>query len=292
MTKKTLQILTTLLLAPLPTLVAGTKSKETKTVIEKPKAPFITGDLGVAVVSEYVSRGVVNENQGAIVQPYLDLYFNMYEGSGFLNKIQLNLGLWSSIHSNRTGATATTTLGSWYEFDWMPGISFTFAKDFTFTFTYLDFDFVSGGGRAGNLNFSLGYDDSKLLGAWAVHPHVTVLKSVIGNPVGVPGANQGWYYEVGIAPSHTFGPVTLTVPLTVGLGDNKFYGGKTFGYFSAGATAAIPLSFIPETYGKWTLTSGATYYNQSSTAAAASAPGLTGPGHTRWVFSGQIGTTF
>lgn len=174
----------------------------------------------------------------------------------------------------------------------MPGISFTFTKDFTFTFTYLDFDFVSGGGRAGNLNFNLAYDDTKALGPWAMHPHVTVLKSVIGNPVGVPGANQGWYYEIGVAPSHALGPVTLTVPLTVGLGDSKFYGGKTYGYFSAGTTLSVPLSLIPKTYGKWTLSSGATYYNQSSAVAAASAPGLTNGGHTQWVFSGQIGTTF
>lgn len=109
MTKKALHILTALILAPSSGLLAGTK--ESKTVVAKAKDPFITGDIGVAVVSSYISRGVVNENQGAIVQPYLDLYFNMYTGTGFLNKIQMNLGPWSSIHSNRTGATATTSLG-------------------------------------------------------------------------------------------------------------------------------------------------------------------------------------
>jgi hypothetical protein len=291
MTKKTLSTLAALILTPVPALFAGTTAPA-KTVVEKAKAPFITGDLGVVVTSQYISRGVVNENQGFIAQPYLDLYFNMYEGSGFLNKIQLNLGLWSSLHSKKTGATPGTSLASWYEFDWMPGISFTFAKNFNFTFTYLDFDFVSGGGRAGNLNFNLAYDDTDLLGAWALHPHFTVLKSVIGNPVGVPGANGGWYYEVGIAPSHTYGPVTLTVPLTVGLGDGKFYGGDTYGYFSAGITAAVPLAFIPETFGKWTLTSGVTFYNQGGNAAAASAPGINNGGHNQWVFSGGVGTTF
>ncbi len=291
MTKTILPTLAALMLTPLSGLIAGTK--ESKTVVAKAKEPFITGDLGVAVVSEYISRGVVNENQGAIFQPYLDLFFNLYTGDGFLNKVQLNFGLWSSIHSARTAAAAGSSFPTWYEFDYMPGISLTFAKNFTFTFTYLEFDFISSNGRAGNLNFNLAYDDTSLLGAWALHPHFTVLKSVIGNPVGVPGANGGWYYEIGVAPSHTFGPVTLTVPLTVGLGDDKFYGGKNYGYFSGGLTAAVPLSFIPENYGKWTLTAGVTYYNQSSAVAAASRPALTGgSGNTRVVASGAIGTTF
>ena len=56
---------------------AGKEVKEVKEVIEKCKESCITGDIGLAVVSEYISRGVVNENQGFIAQPYMDLYFNL-----------------------------------------------------------------------------------------------------------------------------------------------------------------------------------------------------------------------
>ena len=58
-----------------------------KAVVEKCKESCITGDLGVNVVSQYVSRGVIFENQGGIIQPYADLYFKLYEGEGFLNKV-------------------------------------------------------------------------------------------------------------------------------------------------------------------------------------------------------------
>lgn len=295
MTKNTLYTLAALALTPASALLAGTTTTETKpakTVVEKSKESFISGDLGVAVVSQYISRGVVNENQGLIAQPYTDIYIKLYEGTGFLNKVQLNLGLWASIDSHKTAATPGTAFPPWYEFDWMPGIGFTFAKDFTFTFTYLEFDFISSNGRAGNLNFNLAYDDTSLLGEWAMHPHVSLLKSVIGNPVGVPGANGGVYFEFGIAPSRTFGAATVTVPLTVGLGDDKFYGGDTYGYFSAGANVSVPLSFIPEGYGKWTFSTGVTYYNQGSAAAAASSPGINDGGSNQWVFSGAIGMTF
>src|SRR4051812_15037640 len=71
---------------------AGTPSKEVKEVVEKCKESCITGDLGVNVVSLYASRGVVFENQGAIIQPYADIYFKVYEGEGFLNKVSVNLG--------------------------------------------------------------------------------------------------------------------------------------------------------------------------------------------------------
>src|SRR4051812_41804222 len=72
--------------------------KEVKNVVEQAKESCITGDIGITVVSQYVSRGVIFENQGAILQPYADLYFKLYEGNGFLNKVQLNLGIWNSFH--------------------------------------------------------------------------------------------------------------------------------------------------------------------------------------------------
>lgn len=292
MTKHTLYTIAALALAPAPALFAGTTTTPTKTVVEKAKESFISGDLGVAVVSQYISRGVVNENQGFIAQPYLDIYIKMYEGDGFLNKIQLNLGFWASLHSNKTFAAPGSTLPAWYEFDWMPGLSFTFAKNFTFTATYLEFDFVAPNARAGNLNFNLAYDDTDLLGGWALKPHVAVFKSLFGNPVGVPGANQGWYYEIGIAPTLPLGAASLTFPINVGLGDDKFYGGDTFGYFSAGANLSVPLAFIPEGFGKWTLSSGVTFYSQGDNAAAASAPAINDGGTTQWVFSGAVGMTF
>jgi hypothetical protein len=49
--------------------------KESKPVVEISERSCITGDIGINVVSQYVSRGVIFENQDAIIQPYADLYF-------------------------------------------------------------------------------------------------------------------------------------------------------------------------------------------------------------------------
>src|SRR5947208_1067244 len=80
---------------------AGTEAStaKEKTVVEKAKESCITGDIGINVVSQYITRGVVLENQGAILQPYMDLYFKFYEGDGFINKASLNVGVWDSFHS-------------------------------------------------------------------------------------------------------------------------------------------------------------------------------------------------
>ena len=281
------------------TSLAGTGGKEakaTKEIKETIKESCITGDLGLAVVSEYVSRGVVQENQGFIAQPYLDLYFKLYEGTGFFNKVSLNAGLWSSLHSAKTAATPGTSLGAWYEFDWTAGLAVTFAKNFTLTVSWFDEEFVSSSTRGGAVNGNLAYDDTDLLGAWALHPHVAVLKSMIGNYVGVAGGANGWYYEVGIAPGFTLGkggtyPVAVTIPLTVGLGPET-YNGDDFGFFSAGLNASVPLAFVPACYGSWTYTTGVTYILEGKNAAQASAPLITNGDRNQFVFSGAIGLTF
>ena len=278
MMKNTMRALCALVLAPAPLLFAGTvaESKESKKVIEAAKESCITGDLGVSVVSQYVSRGVVLENQGVIVQPFADLYFKLYEGDGFVNKVSLNLGIWSSIHSRKTDAGAFTgtpgvsSTRNWYEFDWTAGLAITFAQNFTFTPSIYSFLSPNDGfATFYGLNLNLAYNDSALWGGdFALNPYVTVLFE-LENKAGT-GADEGIYYEVGINPSFPVGPVTVAVPIKAGFGSNDFYGSlnastgaiedETFGFVSGGLVASLPLSFIPECYGTWTVNASATYY--------------------------------
>ncbi len=260
----------------LPTLSwAGTEMayKESKPVVEVEEESRISGDLGITVVSQYVSRGVIFENQGGIIQPYADLYFKLYEGEGFLNKVQINLGIWNSFHSEKTDAGlisgGPSSTRSWYEFDFTAGVSFTFAKNFTFTPSYYTFLSPNDGfSTFQGLNLKLAYDDTDLLGAFALHPYVQVLFE-LENKAGT-GADEGIYYEVGIAPSFPVGPLTVTLPVTAGFGSNDFYGSldrttgfiedEAFGFVSGGVNLAYNLTFIPKSYGSWTATAGYTYY--------------------------------
>jgi len=276
--------------APVSSLSAddGKDVKETKEVKEQVKESCITGDLGVTFVSEYISRGLVQVNQGVIAEPYLDLYFKLYEGTGFINKVVFNIGLWSNIDSHVEPVGNQSTVRNWEEFDYMPGVSVTFAKNFTFTASYFEFD--SPGqtfNTARSLNFNLAYDDTDLLGKFALHPHFTYLREI--NAPGSAGLQEnGNYYEIGVAPGFSAGPVAITFPLTVGLGSQGFYAGDTYGYFAGGVQLSIPISFIPDCYGKWTFSGGYTYYNLGADAADATATGH----HTQHVFQGAVGLTF
>src|SRR5690606_20317815 len=144
-----------------------------ETIVEEKLAKSaISGDLGVAFVSQYVLRGLVYENQGAIAQPYLNLYLDLYDGEGFVNKVTLRIGLWSSLQSQKTDASPGSTVPYWYEFDYTPSLAVTFAKNWTFTTTYLGYTSPNGGFKTfGGLNFQLDLDDSEYLGAFAMNPH-------------------------------------------------------------------------------------------------------------------------
>lgn len=279
------------------TSLAGTgkevKAAAPKEITETIKESCITGDLGVVFVSEYISRGLVLENQGVIAQPYMDLYFKLYEGTGFINKVSFNLGLWSSIHSHVQPDGSTDTVRNWYEFDYTAGIAVTMMEKLTATLSYFEFDSPANVfDTARSLNLNLAYDDSDLLGAWAMHPHIAVLREL--NAPGFAGlGGNGWYFEAGVAPSYTFGkggtcPVTFTVPINVGYGDEKFYAGQTFGFVSAGAQLSVPLAFVPSCYGSWTFSGGYTWFHLGETVANATANG----DHNRHVFQGGVGLAF
>ncbi len=252
---------------------AGTEANEMKTVVEKVKESCITGDIGINVVSQYVSRGVIFENQAGIIQPFADLYFKLYSGDGFLNAISLNLGIWNSFHSRKTDAGAVFGGGgastrSWYEFDFTAGLAFTFAKSVTFTPSYYTFLSPNDGfSTFQGLNLKLAADTTEWFG-FNLAPAVQVLFE-LENKAGT-GSDEGVYYEVSIAPSFPVGPLTVTIPVVAGFGSNDFYGSlntttgliedESFGFVSGGVTLSYGLEFIPECYGAWTVSAGYTYY--------------------------------
>jgi hypothetical protein len=316
-------------LSGLSTAFAGTETtgtsdgKESKAVTPPCPVSYITGDFGVTFTSEYISRGIVEADQtkGVIAQPYLDLYIKLYTGTGFLDAVSAQLSFWSDIGENTYTAntaigfpvgyvshhntypktnTYTAAVPDWYEFDWDPGISVTFLDKFTLLTQYFEFDSPAGAfSTARSIDANLTYDDSSLLGAFSMHPHVTVLYE-LGAP-GFAGLRPGgWYYELGVAPSYTFlpkstYPITVAAPFTVGLGDSQgFYGNNNFGYFSVGPSVSVPLAFIPSGFGSWTLTAAYTYYYEGTTVREADAPPLgSGSGaNSRNVFSGALGCTF
>jgi hypothetical protein len=251
---------------------------------------------GVDFTTHYFFRGILQENQGAIVQPYASLTIPLWEGDGFINNISATLGTWHSIHSGPSGGEGSSPIDDptwWYEADLFGGVSVGFWENFTASVTYTAyispnraFDTVQ------DITFGLDYDDSGWWeGSWLGDRDFSLAPSFAavvetrneadaGNTVaGISGANQGTYFQFGLAPSFTLlqseeYPITASFPLTLGLGDDYYEVDRsgdgsvdddsTFGYVSVGTFLSMPLAFVPG--GDWSISAGATFLWLGETA--------------------------
>ncbi len=246
----------------LPTLSwAGTASKPAPAP-QKLSESVISGDIGVSVVTAYYYRGVMTANHSYSVQPSANLNIKAIQGDDF--SATVNLGIWSS-HSKPGAAQGAKNPQNWTEFDFTPGVTLTFGK-ISISESLHFYDYPNGltSESFEGLNSKISFDDSDLLGALALHPSLTHMKELSGKAalaVSANGAETGGnYWEAAVAPGASVGPVTVTVPLTVGFGSGKFYNKNGYAYFAAGLNLGYALP-MPSNYGKWVATAGATYYN-------------------------------
>ncbi len=224
--------------------------------------------IGFEVTTDYIFRGLHQENQGLIVQPSAEVGFQLTD------KLSASIGTWMSIHDNNTFASGGSTVPSWYEADFYFGFSYQATDRTSVGISYTALTAPNDAfGTVEELAFSLSYDDS---GRWdgvmglpegfAFNPSITLIIELDGQADG--GTDEGIVLLLGIAPEFevTQGkyPITLTVPVTVGLGFSDYYenpatGGDddTFGFIDIGLDFSMPLSeIIPGDYGEWTLTVG------------------------------------
>lgn len=305
MTKHSIAAACTLTLASLAlasTGLAGTAApakggKEVKAMKETIKESCITGDIGVDVTSMYIARGISQENQGGIIQPYINLSFRVYEGDGALTKVSVDLGFWNSFHSRHTNSGGVfggggSTTNAWYESDFTAGLSFVFNKNITLSPYYRAYMSPNDAfNTAQNLGLRLAFDDSDLLGAFALHPYALVQFDV-DNSSG-NGTDEGVYYEVGIAPGMQLGPIALSLPIKAGFGSSDYYANDAgYGFFSAGVNAEYKLAFIPECLGDWSVHANATYYNLGSGTSGAGVDAIRDHDHHEVVFGGGLRVAF
>ncbi len=144
------------------------------------------------------------------------------------------------------------------------------------------------------------YDDSDLLGAFALHPHFYFQQELTSHAGlafknGVAYASdapEGQYYEFGIGPGHTFAekatyPVTVTLPTQWALA-----AAATSARDSATSRPAlklsVPLAFIPESYGSWTTSVSGRYYRLGSTSAFYTNSGRPDQGVFAWTLGAEF----
>lgn len=190
-------------------------------------APKVKALVGADFPSTYFFRGYRQESDPALTfQPFVDVAI-AGESASF------NVGLWNSFH---TGSLKDGGAG-YYETDFYAAVT---AGKLKTTYTAYLYPKI---------------DDS------AIHELMfsTTLDHVLAPSVALAfefakssGADKGVYLELGINPAVPMAddaPVSVTIPVKVGLSLKDYYGEDTFGYLSAGLNIGKSISDSAEFHG-------------------------------------------
>jgi hypothetical protein len=199
---------------------------------QDPPPVVVTGGLDVA--NQYNFRGIRQNAEGVAIWPFVDFGLTPYRGDGAVKTVTLNLGTWNSIHSELDD--------KWYERDLYATLGFGFSAA-TLGVTYTLYQ--SPADLFADVNeLALKLSGPASVGSLALAPYALVAFELTDGQADA-GAEKGTYIELGIAPGFTGGRATFAVPVKIGLSGANYYefGGEdeTFGYFSIGGTATVPL---------------------------------------------------
>jgi uncharacterized protein (TIGR02001 family) len=232
-----------------------------------PNTGRLSVDASIDWTSKYYFRGIIQEDDGLIIQPGVELGLNLFQGDDFVTSLDVYAGIWNSIHDEQTGAMPGSTVDSWYEADIYTGASITLADrvEVGTVFTI----YASPNDAFATINelaFYAGFDDSYLWEdvAWfnGFAPNALIALELHNTAF---GPDEGVYLELGIEPSFAFfqeGPLadlTIATPVVLGLSLDDYYDSgmdhDTLGYVSASLLGSMPLP-IPSDFGAWTLSGG------------------------------------
>jgi hypothetical protein len=246
-------------------LAAGTAgaAEEAKPAEKGPNTGAVSVLMGMDWTTDYYFRGILQADEGWILQPYGEITFKLLENMGALNTLGLTIGSWNSLQGGPTGiegGSASVDPKMWYESDFYVRVGAQIFEDVSTGIIYTAY--MSPNDRfqtVQELAFSGSYNDSKLLGPFALNPNALLAFEVKGQADA--GAHRGVYLQIGIAPGLTVFekteyPISLAVPVNFGFSLSEYYEFGTgdddgFGWWSLGVAAAMPLKFIPPRFGNW-----------------------------------------
>ena len=237
----------------------------------------------------YFFRGIRQETEGYIIQPYLDLGITVFKGEGSLKTFSINVGTWNSLHNGGlTGSHNELNNKVWYESDFYATLGFGIAGGVNAGMTYTAYTSPNSQfSTVKELSFKFTMDDTPWLGKYRQYsskPYVLIAAELdTGTGTGqadgsfcqgffVAGCSgAGTYVEIGGAPSYTKDWWTISVPLKVGIGLIDYYqslyidpdtglaveNNDKFGFFSVAVQGTVPFSSNKANrFGSWNVHGG------------------------------------
>jgi hypothetical protein len=228
-----------------------------------------TGRVTVAgsvdFLNAYAFRGITQDDTGLIVWPSVNLGVRVFEGSGALKALTLNVGTWNSLHTGVAGSDGPSG-DRWYESDIHTALNFTVAGGVTVGTTYRAYtspnDMFT---TVKEIALRLAVDDRAALGRVPIRPYTLVAFELDTQP-GIGQADGGFeagkYLEIGAAPRFSVGALDVAVPVKVGLSLGGYYElaghDHSLGYFSTAGVATVPIGRRTK-LGAWNVHGGVEY---------------------------------
>jgi hypothetical protein len=223
-----------------------------------PNTGAVTFSLDQKIVTSYIWRGMLQEDRGLIYQPQIGINATLFEGEDFITSLDVYASIWNSIHGKTPAGSNSNK--AWFQTDYTVGASLGLPAGFTFDSAVVFKTFPHGAvGAITELNLLLAYDDADLMAGWglpALNPY-----ALFAIELANAGGGENSYVELGLEPTFAIFeaqdfPITLSIPIAVGLGISNYYGSDTFGHVTFGAVLSTPLNFIPVEFGAWEASAG------------------------------------
>ena len=98
--------------------------------LAQPNTGKVSVSTGLDISHAYFFRGIRQEDQGFIAQPYAEIAFDLFEDVEGLDDGRLTLGFWNSLHSGPAGSggpSQNTT--AWYRSDFYARLSLGLVRE-------------------------------------------------------------------------------------------------------------------------------------------------------------------
>ncbi|MCA3006808.1 MAG: hypothetical protein INH34_00375 [Phycisphaerales bacterium] len=267
------QLLATATLVALPTFALAQDAVDgTPPAAAREPDPTARGRFGMDFTTQYFFRGIRQETQGLILQPWGEIGYALTDGNETVRGLDLTFGAWSSLNSGGSN-TGEDTDGSWYEGRGFIDLTAGIAEKWTMGLRYTAYGNPNNAARrfrtVQEVEVRAELDDRGYLGDvidGGLQPYALVAVESAGereyyNAGITADTNAGIYGELGVNPSFALGvrddDLRLHVPVKVGLSLSDYYqdseSGKDdfFGYLDVGVEVRQPLAFVPRRLGPW-----------------------------------------
>ena len=219
------------------------------------------------VTNAYLFRGLLQADNGWIMQPAADARVRLFDAAGPV----LHVGTWNTLTTGLAGSDGPTHR-LWYESDFYATFSVPLTNDYAASAAYTAYTSPNGSfSSVKELAFKVGPADGAdtFLSPYALVAFELDTHPGLGQADG--GQFAGTYLELGAAPRWIGEPADVFFPIRVGLSLSNYYelAGEdhTFGFLSLGAHAEVPIARRGN-YGLWNVHGGVDFYSLGDTPEA------------------------